>query len=72
MMEKDLSYFTVEAPTPREALERMRRQCELGLSWLKEGKIEGMIFLASCICDLELEAVEWTRSWIAEVGQEPL
>jgi flagellar biosynthesis protein FlhF len=26
MMEKDLSYFTIEAPTPREALERMRRQ----------------------------------------------
>jgi flagellar biosynthesis protein FlhF len=25
-MEKDLSYFTIEAPTPREALERMRRQ----------------------------------------------
>ena len=54
------------------SVERMRHQCELGLSWLKEGKIEGMIFLASCICDLELEAVEWTRSWIAEVGQETL
>jgi flagellar biosynthesis protein FlhF len=26
MMEKDISYFTIEAPTPREALERMRRQ----------------------------------------------
>jgi flagellar biosynthesis protein FlhF len=26
MMEKDLQYFTIEAPTPREALERMRRQ----------------------------------------------
>jgi flagellar biosynthesis protein FlhF len=26
MMEKELSYFTIEAPTPREALERMRRQ----------------------------------------------
>jgi flagellar biosynthesis protein FlhF len=26
MMEKDLSYFTIEAPTPREALERMHRQ----------------------------------------------
>jgi flagellar biosynthesis protein FlhF len=26
MMEKDLSYFTIEAPTPREALEKMRRQ----------------------------------------------
>lgn len=50
----------------------MRHQCELGLQWLQEGQIEGMVFLASCICDLELDAVEWTRSWIAEVGQEPL
>src|SRR4030067_1190881 len=27
MMEKVLSYFTIEASTPREAAERMRRQC---------------------------------------------
>jgi hypothetical protein len=54
------------------AVEMMRHQCELGLRWLREGQIEGMIFLASCICDLELEAVEWTRSWIARVGAEPL
>lgn len=49
-------------------LEAMRRQCQLGLRWLQEGRIAGMIFLASCICDLELEAVEWTRQWIREVG----
>jgi hypothetical protein len=54
------------------SVDLMRHQCELGLTWLQEGKIEGMIFLASCICDLELEAVEWTRSWIARVGAEPL
>jgi hypothetical protein len=53
-------------------VEWMRHQCELGLTWLKEGKIEGMIFLASCICDLDLEAVEWTRAWIREVGDEPI
>lgn len=46
-------------------LEAMRRQVEQGERWLREGRIEGMIFLASCICDLDLEAVEWTRSWIA-------
>lgn len=50
----------------------MRHQCELGLTWLREGKIEGMIFLASCICDLDLEAVEWTRAWIREVGDQPI
>lgn len=50
----------------------MEMQCELGLKWLKQGRIEGMIFLATCICDLELEAVEWTRKWIAKVGNEKL
>lgn len=47
-------------------------QCELGLRWLREGRIEGMIFLASCIGDLGLEAVEWSRNWIAKVGDETL
>jgi hypothetical protein len=50
----------------------MKHQCELGLGWLRAGRIEGMIFLASCICDLELETVEWTREWIASVGDQPL
>ncbi|MBM3774629.1 MAG: hypothetical protein FJW37_05635 [Acidobacteria bacterium] len=46
----------------------MESQCEQGREWLRQGRIEGMIFLASCICDLKLEAVEWTRRWIAENG----
>jgi len=50
----------------------MKKQCELGRRWLEEGRIEGMIFLASNVCDLELETVEWTRNWIAEVGSQPL
>jgi hypothetical protein len=53
-------------------LDRMRHQCELGLRWLRQGRIEGMIFLASCVCDLELDAVEWTRGWVAQVGDEHL
>jgi len=53
-------------------LDLMKWQCELGLRWLREKRIEGMIFLASCICDLDLEAVEWTRRWIAEVGDQPI
>lgn len=51
-------------------VELMQMQCETGLKWLKNGRIDGMIFLASCICDLELDAVEWTRDWIAKVGEE--
>lgn len=53
-------------------LELMKMQCEKGLKWLKEGRIDGMIFLSSVICDLDIEAVEWTRKWIAEVGDQPL
>ena len=53
-------------------VETMAYQCETGLGWLREGRIEGMIFLASCICDLNLEAVEWTRQWIKEVGKTVL
>ena len=50
----------------------MEHQCRLGLQWLQEGRIEGMIFLASCICDLNLEAVEWTWRWIRETGDQSL
>ena len=50
----------------------MKYQCELGLSWLQSGRIEGMIFLASCICDMDFETVEWTRQWISEVGDMEL
>jgi hypothetical protein len=50
------------------SLSLMQKQCQLGLEWLRRGRIEGMIFLASCICDLNLESVEWTRNWIREVG----
>ena len=53
-------------------LDLMQRQCNLALGWLREGRIEGVIFLASCICDLELETVEWTRNWIAQVKHELL
>ncbi|MCZ6677009.1 MAG: hypothetical protein O7E52_07140, partial [Candidatus Poribacteria bacterium] len=53
-------------------VEQMQYQCELGLKWLKEGRIDGMIFLASNVCDQGLEAVEWTRKWIAEVGDDSL
>lgn len=51
-------------------LHRMRYQCEKGLEWLYEGRIDGIVFLASCICDLDLESVEWTRDWVTRVGSE--
>lgn len=53
-------------------VEAMQMQCETGLKWLEQGEIEGIIFLASCICDLNLPAVEWTRRWIAQVGDKTI
>lgn len=52
------------------SIEQMQHQCELGLRWLREGRIDGMVFLASCICDLDIEVVHWTREWIERVGSE--
>lgn len=61
--------YGLHIPMPLEA---MQMQCETALRWLREGRIEGMIFLATCICDLGFEAVEWSRDWIARVGDEEL
>lgn len=61
--------FGTRKPMP---LELMKKQCELGRKWLEQGRIEGMIFLGSNVCDLELESVEWTRQWIADVGGQRL
>lgn len=61
--------YGAKQPMP---VEQMARQCEAGLGWLRQGRIDGMIFLASCICDLGLPAVEWTREWIGRVGEARL
>jgi hypothetical protein len=57
--------FAAARPMP---LDCMQQQCELGLRWLRSGAIEGMIFLGSPICDLGLDAVEWTRQWIGQAS----
>ncbi len=53
-------------------VDAMRLQCETGLRWLKEGRIEGMIFLGNTVMDLGFESVEWTRQWIRKVGDTKL
>ncbi|HOC70483.1 MAG TPA: hypothetical protein PKO23_16880 [Candidatus Hydrogenedentes bacterium] len=55
------------APMPMDLMEK---QCALGREWLRQGRIEGMIFLGSNVCDIELETVEYARQWIAAVGME--
>lgn len=54
------------------ALDRLERQCNQGLRWLKEKRIADMIFRGAHLCGQGLEAVEWTRNWIAETGDELL
>ena len=52
------------------SIDLMKMQCDMGLKWLKSGVIEGMIFCLSSICDLDIEAVRWSKQWIAEHGRE--
>jgi hypothetical protein len=54
------------------AVDAMRHQCETGLRWLKEGRLDGMIFLGNTVMDLGFECVEWTRQWIRKVGDTKL
>lgn len=61
--------YAARRPMP---LELLQAQCETGLRWLQEGRIDGVAFWATCICDLGLETVEWTRNWIARVGDQPV
>jgi hypothetical protein len=49
----------------------MKRQCEAGLQWLREGRIEGIIIYGNFL-DLGWESVEWARSWIQRIGDTNL
>jgi hypothetical protein len=46
----------------------MKLQCETGLRWLREGRIEGIILLGNTTMDMGFESVEWAREWIQKVG----
>ena len=61
--------FGNKKPLPISA---MQHQCELGLQWLRQGRIEAMIFCGSWLCDRGLDVVDWTRQWIQRVGGEKL
>jgi len=61
--------FFNHKPVP---VERMRHQCDLGLKWLKEGRIHDMIFLSNNVLDVGLPSAEFARNWIRKVSHEPL
>ncbi len=50
----------------------MQHQCELGMRWLRERRIEGIVFLGNSVMDLGYEAVDWTRDWIDKVAESKL
>ena len=50
----------------------MKLQCETGLRWLREGRIEGIIFLGNTTMDMGFASVDWTREWIQKVGDTKL
>ncbi|MBE6929496.1 MAG: hypothetical protein IKM07_05560 [Clostridia bacterium] len=53
-------------------LSLMKYQLDVMYGWLKSGQIEGIIFCSNCIGDMGLEAVSYTRAWIAEHGDEEI
>ncbi|HPX40029.1 MAG TPA: twin-arginine translocation signal domain-containing protein [Candidatus Hydrogenedentes bacterium] len=65
-------YMWDYGPRQPMPLERIERQCALGLQWLREKRIRDMIFCGAHLCDQGLEAVEATRNWLARVGDQPL
>jgi len=56
-------------PVPQEL---MQHQCEMGLKWLKAGRIHEMIFLANTVLDVGVPSAEFARQWIAKVASQPL
>jgi hypothetical protein len=53
-------------------VELMELQCETGLKWLRQGRIEGIIFLGNTTMDMGFESVEWARKWIEQIADTPL
>jgi len=51
-------------------MDQMKYQLDRYYHWLKKGDIEGIIFCSNAIADIGLDTVEYTRKWIAEVGNE--
>lgn len=50
----------------------MKHQCQVGLRWLQQGRIEGIIFMGNTVMDMGFESVEWTRHWIQQIGSTKL
>lgn len=70
---KMLGCYLVDYPKKQGvSVDLMKHQCEVGLRWLQQGRIEGIIFMGNTVMDLDFESVEWTRRWIEQVGDMQL
>lgn len=56
-------------PVPNEYMEL---QCELGRQWIREGRLDGMIFETNSVMGVGLPSEKWLRDWIDRVGDEEL
>jgi hypothetical protein len=54
------------------SVDLMKHQCDLGLKWLKEGRISDMIFLANTMLDVGMPSAEFAREWVKKNGGEKL
>jgi len=54
------------------SISSMRFQCELALEWIQTGRLYGMVFEGSNVCDFGFDSVEWSREWIRKVGDQKL
>ncbi|NLX54164.1 MAG: hypothetical protein GXY58_03535 [Planctomycetaceae bacterium] len=53
-------------------LELMKHQLDCAHRWLRSREVEGLIFHCTPLCDMGLEAVEYSRRWIDQHGDEEL
>lgn len=52
--------------------ELIKHQLDCAHRWLISGEVEGLIFHCTPLCDMGLEAVEYSRRWIDEHGEEKI
>lgn len=53
-------------------LELMKHQCDLGLKWLRQKRVEELILLGNTSLDVGTPSAEFARQWIADVGSQTL
>jgi hypothetical protein len=52
--------------------EQMQHQLDAYYSWIKKGELEGVVLCSNAIADIGLEAVDLTKKWLEQHGDEEL